>query len=108
MDSIYYQKKPFNNNKSNNNDEGGPGQWESRAHTIWSISFLAPIPWAAAGRLFAGRQASLTLMHLFIDQELSSMNVIMETPHRSLHRVSIYVQDVFERCKEKAWKKLLK
>ena len=74
-----------------------PEKWESRAHTIWSISFLAPIPWAAAGRLFAGRQASLTLMHLFIDQELSSMNVIMETPHRSLHRVSIYVQDVFSR-----------
>ena len=94
MDSIYYQKKPFNNNKSNNNDKG-VDLGESRAHTIWSISFLAPIPWAAAGRLFAGRQASLTLMHLFIDQELSSMNVIMETPHRSLHRVSIYVSKTF-------------
>ena len=45
MDSIYYQKKPFNNNKSNNNDkEGGPGSWvvrESCSHNLIH-KFLGP------------------------------------------------------------------
>ena len=111
MDSIYHQKKPFNNNKSNNNDkEGGPA-WEVRESCSHNLihKFLGPN--SLSGRPVVYWASSIIDANALIYWPRAEFDerYYGNTSSIFTQGVHLCVQDAFfERSKEKAWKKLLK